>query len=94
MKWTSTDLSPDNCPVCGYRVEAASTPHQTTPSPGDITVCMACASVSRFDDDLRLRTMTQREIFDLHPDNQDEILLVQRGIRMLDRRKLKGYHLR
>ena len=83
----STDLPPDNCPVCGYRVEVASTPHRVAPSPGDLSVCIACASVARFDNSLRLREMTQREIFDLHPDNRDELLLVQRGIRMLDRRK-------
>ena len=86
-KWTSTGLPSDNCPVCGYRVEAASTPHRVAPFPGDLAVCIACASVSRFDDNLRLREMTQREIFDLHPANRDELLLVQRGIRMLDRRK-------
>jgi len=86
-KWTSTDLPSDNCPVCGYRVDAASTWQQASPSPGDLSVCIACASISRFDDRLRLRAMTQREIFDLHPDNRDELLLVQRGIRMLDRRR-------
>jgi hypothetical protein len=86
-EWTSTDLPPDHCPVCGYRIEAASAPQQASPSPGDLAVCMACASVSRFDNRLRLHEMTQRDIFDLHPDNRDEILLVQRGIRMLDRRR-------
>jgi hypothetical protein len=88
--WNSTDIPKNRCPFCGYLSEAASTPGDKSPEPGSIAVCMSCASVLVFDNDLLLRAMTQAEFADLHPDNRKEILLIQRGIRMLDRRKLKG----
>jgi len=87
--WNSTDIPKSRCPFCGYRSEAASTPGDKSPEPGHIAVCISCASVLMFNEDLRLRAMTQGEFADLHPDNRDEILLIQRGVRMLDRSKLK-----
>ena len=92
--WNSTDIPESRCPFCGYRSETASAPGDKSPEPGHIAVCISCASVLVFNDDLRLRAMTQAEFADLHPDNRKEILLIQRGIRMLDRSKLKGSYLR
>jgi len=92
--WNTTDTPVSRCPFCGYRSEAASAPGDASPEPGHIAVCISCASVLMFDDSLQLRAMTQTEFADLHPDNRKEILLIQRGIRMLDRRRLKGHHFR
>jgi len=94
MTWTSTDIPKSRCPFCGYLSEEASAPGDASPKPGHVAVCISCASVLVFNDDLRLRAMTPTEFADLHPDSRDEISLIQRGIRMLDRRKLKGRHLR
>lgn len=88
--WNSTDIPESRCPFCGYRSEAASAPGDKSPEPGHVAVCISCASVLVFNDDLLLRAMTQGEFADLHPDNRKEILLIQRGIRMLDRSRLKG----
>lgn len=88
--WIDTLIPEDYCPFCGHKLDAASTPGGAIPNPDDISVCLSCASALRFDKSLRLRAMTQGEFADLHPDNRKEILLIQRGIRMLDRRRLKG----
>jgi len=88
--WTTTGLPEDRCPMCDCRIEAASTPGKASPHPGDVSVCISCTSVLVFNDDLRLREMSRDEFANLHPENKSEILLVQRGIRMLDRRNLKG----
>jgi hypothetical protein len=90
--WTDSPLPVDHCPVCGHAADVASTRSGAAPSPGDISACLACASALVFDDDLRLRRMTQAEFADLHPDNQEELRLYQQAIRLIDRRKLD--HLR
>jgi hypothetical protein len=92
--WITTPVPEDHCPFCGHKLDAASTPNGAIPNPGDVSICLSCASALVFDKNLRLQAMSQNEFADLHPDNQKEILLIQRGIRMLDRRNLKGHHLR
>lgn len=92
--WSTTDLPENRCPLCGYRVDAASAPGEASPNPGDSAVCMSCASVLVFDESLRLRKMSRDEFTGLHPESRKEISLIQRGIRMLDRRRLKGSYLR
>jgi len=94
MNWAETRLPADHCPLCGYKHDAASSPTGKTPSPGDLAVCMSCATALVFGEDLRLQAMTQDEFADLHPDERKEVLRFQRAIRMLDRRQLKGHHLR
>ncbi len=46
------------CPYCGYRVNAAGeTPDGDTraPEPGDFSVCISCAGIVAFADDMTLR---------------------------------------
>lgn len=77
------------CPVCGTKLDAVtSIESMAKPNVGDITVCIKCAAVLRFDGELRLRAMTEREIRELHPDNFKDIARVQRII-ILSREKRK-----
>lgn len=55
-------MQSDRCPVCGATLNAASgIEHEETPRPGDATVCVHCAAILLFDDDLRLRKPTKAE---------------------------------
>jgi hypothetical protein len=51
------------CPACGHHfTHAAPADDSTTaPEPGDITVCIRCASLMVFGDDMRLRLPTPAE---------------------------------
>jgi hypothetical protein len=57
------------CPTCGTKVNDATVvfhgASKASPAPGDVTVCIYCAAVSIFDDELCLRRPT--------PDEQREI---------------------
>jgi hypothetical protein len=61
-------LPKDHCPECGYALDAASTPDgrkgssQPQPKPGDITLCLKCAAVFVFDEQLRVRPLTEEEV--------------------------------
>lgn len=55
---TVTKLAADGCPVCHHKLDAASNAgpdDDTPPGPGDFTVCINCASVLVFSDDMTLR---------------------------------------
>lgn len=44
------------CPACLITLNAATSPFDdSTPSPGDVTVCLHCSTVSVFQTDLTLR---------------------------------------
>ena len=44
-----TDLSPEaKCHECGYQIEAATGLSGNTPSPGDVSICIACGTPEVF----------------------------------------------
>lgn len=51
------------CPVCGKKLDAAThvEKEEAVPGPGDISICLYCATVSVFDDNLKLKQMTNEE---------------------------------
>jgi hypothetical protein len=60
MKATRTISSP--CPHCGKSLDGATDPTGgAVPSPGDLTLCVYCAGVSIFGEDMQLRTATEEE---------------------------------
>lgn len=56
------------------------------PSPGDFTVCIGCGHLHAYDDDMKLRELTTRELDGI--DETDRIMLLQQARRRLERRKL------
>jgi hypothetical protein len=51
------------CPVCGNKLDAATPTDKEsgTPSSGDISICIYCATISVFDDKLKLSPITNEE---------------------------------
>lgn len=84
-------LPPAKCPVCCYKMDAAtcitdkpSTP--TLPRPGDVTVCMCCATVLFYTERMQLRKATSEELAELAADVDykklmDTVLAAVRKIR-------------
>lgn len=52
------------CPNCGSVHDMASVVDQqkATPKPGDASICIMCGHLSVFDEHLRLRQMTDKEV--------------------------------
>jgi len=70
-------LAPDACPDCGHLLDAASTRGDGgPPEPGNLTVCIACASVLAWGTNMRLRPATFAETNDA----PDELLRFVRVI--------------
>lgn len=77
-----TRLPACRCPYCGTQLDAATKLDRAImPKPGDISVCIKCAQVLVFADDLMLRKPKPDEI-----EITDEIKLYQQAVRFLDRR--------
>lgn len=44
------------CSICGYDLDGASQVNgDNMPKPGDVSICISCANIAIFDDDLKLR---------------------------------------
>ncbi len=79
-----------NCPNCGHRFSAASSLDDASakPSAGDFTVCIECAQLLAFDDDLRVRKITAEEvrhIMTTTPEIWRKIEHTQRAVRAVQR---------
>lgn len=59
--------TPSPCPVCGKKLDAATSveKEEAVPDPGDLSICLYCATVSVFDDNLKLKQMTNEEFAEL-----------------------------
>ena len=59
------------CTACGALFDAATeVEFGTTPSPGDVTVCIRCAHVMVYADDMTLRNPTIPEMIDVAGDKR------------------------
>jgi hypothetical protein len=61
----TTRLKPSRCPFCRHKLDAVTaTPwnRNATPVAGDLTVCLECAHVLVFDDDVKPRVPTLIEL--------------------------------
>ena len=51
---------PGKCPACGAKLDAATSPDgRATPVPGDVSICIKCATVLEFDDSLSVILLTE-----------------------------------
>lgn len=57
------------CPHCGYPIDRASSAKggANAPRPGDLSICLACAGILIFGDDLRSRALNDSELAELDP---------------------------
>lgn len=71
------------CPGCGVPNDAASSAHGSyvgRPSPGDASVCLNCAAILVFREDLTTRLMTGAELADMAPDDRSYLLHARRMV--------------
>lgn len=56
-----------HCLSCGYIISAAFDVEEETdqPRPGDYSICLYCAAMCRFDNDLNLRPLTKLDMEEL-----------------------------
>lgn len=80
---------PSLCPSCGHTLDAATSADRTqpdaTPSPGDWNVCINCAVLLVFKEDLTCRAVTAEELQKAiaeHPELQTEIARTKLAIAM------------
>jgi len=74
----SSDVPATACPGCGRRNDAATSVFSDSkPSPGSVSVCIACGHISVFNADLTLRNPTDAETREIAGDRR--ILAVQRA---------------
>lgn len=71
-KATVTRTPVNRCLACGMKIDAATPtpdfPDSATPGPGDIALCLDCAHIMIYADDLTLREPTGEEIFEIAGD--------------------------
>jgi hypothetical protein len=74
------------CLACGKRLDrATSVDGNHQPEMGDVTICIGCGHLMGFDDDLRLRELTDTEMVKVAGDRR--IIAIQRariGLRLAD----------
>jgi len=72
------------CPTCSHPLDAA-TPmddaDQRAPESGDLTICVKCATVLTYDDNMDLQSMTDQDIRQLEPSLAHEVLNHQKAVR-------------
>jgi hypothetical protein len=80
----TTILSMSSCPRCGYGVDAATAAYgNVQPKPGDVSICLNCAALMQFNDDLKLGPGPESLLDELPADKRR---LIERGRRYIRER--------
>lgn len=78
-----TRLPASQCPYCETKLDAATDLETVVmPKPGDISICIKCAQLLIFTDDLTLRKPIPADEIVI----TDQIRLYQQAVRAIDRR--------
>jgi len=78
----TSQLEKDTCPACGYTLDAATgVQGNEIPGPGDISICINCASVLEFGPTLKLKLFSELELKKLSKEELDDISFAQSFIR-------------
>ena len=89
MEFRDTPVPTSRCPFCGHKLDAAMAGDpkypDVIPKPGDVSVCISCASVLVFADDLTVRAPMPGEI-EMTP----ALRRAQDAVRALDRRGMRN----
>lgn len=90
MKLYANEVTPVFCPYCKEVMDRAAGLDEEPPSPGMLSICVFCASLSQFDDNMQLVTVSRElweEIKAEDPEFVSTVELHQKAIRMTDRSK-------
>jgi len=80
MNTTRTPLN--QCPNCGKDIDSATGMDKgVPPNPGDLSVCLYCASFLVFNDDLSVRMITLEEVGDLAVEERSQLVMIRDEIR-------------
>lgn len=78
---TTTLMEATACPVCMYKLNAATAlDGMAAPTEGDVTLCINCASILEFGDELQLLVATQKTLNDLPDETIEELQNLQRQL--------------
>ena len=77
------------CPGCNYRFDRATSTFddQVRPKPGDITICIKCATVLIFNGDMSARLATDGDLRELDAVTLLEIFRARTAIRFIQTRR-------
>jgi len=79
------------CPACGHKMDRGTpVPGQSlkVPEPNTLSICIRCTTVSMFDDNMQLRTLTAEESEQVN--NDPRLKLVRQTIVKLKKNMQKG----
>jgi hypothetical protein len=72
------------CPSCGKALDGCSQADgDSTPKPGDITICIYCGHIMAFADDLAFRELNDEEVHAIAGDPR--IIRIQKAMKALQR---------
>jgi hypothetical protein len=77
-----TKIPESTCPWCGEKLDGAASLEDQTPKPGDITICVECLNVSKFDQDLHLLKIEEAEKETWTPEERSKVARIQLGLRI------------
>lgn len=85
------DTMPNRCPTCEHVLEAATgITTDDAPKPGDVTLCIYCAAILVFTDDLRVRLPKEEESNEFA--NDPRLMHTQQTVKMEARRRNMREH--
>lgn len=58
----TTRVPESSCPHCKNKLDAATHEYEKAPRPGDVSVCLKCAGINIYRDDLTLRAATGADL--------------------------------
>jgi hypothetical protein len=88
MDWPVTRLPETRCPACNVDISAASDPrNERSPKANDYSLCIHCAAVLIFNDDLTLRIATANDMAEMSDDGHASIGRYQQAILMMNAMK-------
>lgn len=80
------DVTPNRCPHCEHILEGATgVTTQNAPKPGDVTLCIYCAAVLVFQDDMRVRLPVEEEANEFA--SNGELMKMQKIVKLAIRRR-------
>lgn len=82
----------DNCPYCGKLIDMASSVEspEDKPRPKDFSVCIGCAGVMRYGNDMALEECPDIVIESLPEKERQQILIVVQTIKRMNAKKRSG----
>jgi len=79
METIGKEIKPHRCPYCGKENHKATNPlgSDIIPPPGSLSLCIGCAGISIFNDDLTTRKPTEEEKEEILKDANVQRLIIE-----------------